>query len=218
VSARGGIVLAQDPEDALYPGMPASVLDVVAVQKTGTAREIGLEIALLAGQDVADVALSRDRELELEAGMAGLDPDAISDPQPLGTASGFSCPDCQGGLFELGPGDRQLRFRCRVGHAWTAVSLLAEQDASLEHALWMALRSLEEKAALGRRMASAAETRGSERTAGHYRRSAEEALQATGTLRQLLLAQPAQVGPDLAEPATVPRSGEPDGREELHQQ
>jgi two-component system chemotaxis response regulator CheB len=80
------------------------------------------------------------------------------------------------------------------------VSLLAQQDAGLEHALWMALRSLEEKAALARRMASAARQRGSEKTATHYDESATEALTATGKLRQLLLGQPAQVTAHLTEP------------------
>jgi hypothetical protein len=67
-------------------------------------------------------------------------------------------------------------------------------------------------------MASSAETRGSERTASHYRQFAEEALKATGTLRQLLLAQPAQVGPEIAEPGTAPQAAEPDGDGELQQQ
>jgi len=130
--------------------------------------------------------------------MARLDQDALDDADRPGHPSGFSCPDCQGGLFEL-PG-KQVRYRCRVGHAWTGVSLLAQQDAGLEHALWMALRSLEEKAALARRMASSARQRGSERTAVHYEESASDALAATGKLRQLLLGQPAQVTPALTEP------------------
>ena len=131
--------------------------------------------------------------------MARLDQDALDDADRPGHPSGFSCPDCQGGLFEL-PGE-QIRYRCRVGHAWTGVSLLAQQDAGLEHALWMALRSLEEKAALARRMASSARRRGNSRTAVHYEESAADALTATGRLRQLLLGQPAQASADLTEHA-----------------
>src|SRR4051794_15466548 len=202
VQTRGGLVLIQDPDDAVYPGMPQNALNACHADFVGTAQEIGKELARLSGSLAPEWSAGAQRELRMETDMARLDQDTLDDLDRPGTPSGFSCPDCQGSLFELT--DHHLRFRCRVGHAWTAVSLLAQQDAGLEHALWMALRSLEEKAALARRMAHAARLRNSARGAMQYDESADAALAATGTLRELLLGQPAQVSSDLTESVEPP--------------
>ena len=45
-----------------------------------------------------------------------------------------------------------MRFACRVGHVFSPDSLIAEHGKELERALWSALRSLEERADLYRRM------------------------------------------------------------------
>jgi two-component system chemotaxis response regulator CheB len=65
------------------------------------------------------------------------------------------------------------RFRCRAGHAWTADGLLARQSGVFEEALWTALRSLEESAALARQIAARNRTRGGESLAGRFERQAE---------------------------------------------
>jgi two-component system chemotaxis response regulator CheB len=44
-------------------------------------------------------------------------------------------------------------YRCHVGHAWTSDALLDARDDEVEGALWVALRSLQEKAKLSRRLA-----------------------------------------------------------------
>jgi two-component system, chemotaxis family, protein-glutamate methylesterase/glutaminase len=71
------------------------------------------------------------------------------DSEALGPPSGYTCPDCNGSLMYLN--DRG--FRCRVGHAWSVEALLEARDDEIEEALWIALRSLQEKAKLSRRMA-----------------------------------------------------------------
>jgi two-component system chemotaxis response regulator CheB len=93
----------------------------------------------------------------------------------LGPVSGFICPDCGGTLYEIDDAAGVLHFRCRVGHAWSPESLVAEQDRAVENALWHAARVLREKAALHRRMAEAAVGRGSRRLAESSDKSAREA-------------------------------------------
>ena len=67
----------------------------------------------------------------------------------------FGCPECGGVLWEIEQ-KGLLRFRCCVGHAYTADHLRAEQRFVVETALWAALRALEESASLSRRLADRA--------------------------------------------------------------
>jgi two-component system chemotaxis response regulator CheB len=46
-----------------------------------------------------------------------------------------------------------VRYRCRVGHAYTAEAMLAAQSEDVEAALWVALETLEESANVARRLA-----------------------------------------------------------------
>jgi two-component system chemotaxis response regulator CheB len=102
-----------------------------------------------------------------------------------GTPSVFACPDCHGTLWEAREGDL-LRFRCRVGHAWSPDSLVVSHDESTERALWAATRALEESAALAHRMAATARLRNSKKMAVRYDERALEMEQNTALVRELL--------------------------------
>jgi two-component system chemotaxis response regulator CheB len=69
-----------------------------------------------------------------------------------GNPSVFACPECHGVLWEVREG-KLLQFRCRVGHTYGSESLVVELSGASEAALWAALRALEEKAAMQRRIA-----------------------------------------------------------------
>jgi len=69
-----------------------------------------------------------------------------------GNPSVFACPECHGVLWELREGNL-VQFRCRVGHSYGSDSLVVELSQASEAALWAALRALEEKAAMQRRVA-----------------------------------------------------------------
>jgi two-component system chemotaxis response regulator CheB len=90
-------------------------------------------------------------------------------------------------LFEL-PGEPAPRFRCRVGHAWSPESLTVEQAVQAEDALWVALRALEEKVALLRRLAEHAEAAGHPHSARRHRGRAEETQASALALRNFISA------------------------------
>src|SRR5205823_10683352 len=60
--------------------------------------------------------------------------------------------ECGGALWQREEGSF-VRFACRTGHAFSPDSLMQEQSKALETAMWSALRGLEERADLFRRMA-----------------------------------------------------------------
>ena len=83
--------------------------------------------------------------------------------RPDGPASGFTCPECSGALWELREGEL-VRYRCRVGHSYSEDAMIAAQGSAVEAALWTALEVLEERSELLRRIA-----RRMERPAAHAR-------------------------------------------------
>lgn len=172
IAAAGGVTVVQDPDDALYGSMPTHAIAAVTPDHVVPANRIGGLIAELAGSP-ARSSPSLPGWLIGEAA-ASLPHEAPPGGDPLGAPGGQTCPTCGGALWESHePGP--LRFRCRVGHAWSADSLFAESAVHLEEALWTALRSLEERAALGRRLAAEARRGGNDLSAAQFAGSADDA-------------------------------------------
>jgi two-component system chemotaxis response regulator CheB len=160
IKAHGGLALVQDPEDALYPQMPSAALATVAVDHVGTVPELAHAIA------------RASREVARPTAMSGGADGPGAHPDTSGPASGLTCPECGGALWEHGAGTSGHAFDCHVGHRFSPESLVDEQGRMLEAALWTALRALQERSALLRRMAQRMRDVGNERTA---RRSEEQA-------------------------------------------
>ena len=79
-----------------------------------------------------------------------------------------------------------MRYRCRIGHAYSPQTLFAEQSEALEDALWIALRALEENASLSKRLAEKAEERGSKHSSQHFYEQAEAAYARAEVVRKAL--------------------------------
>lgn len=97
----------------------------------------------------------------------------------------FTCPECEGPLWEIRD-QEVLRYRCRVGHAYTAESMLTEKSEALETALWVALNTLEEGAQMAQRLADEAHTRGHEHAATRFEERAQKTGEQAILIRQAL--------------------------------
>lgn len=186
IKQRGGIAIVQDPEDALCGDMPRNAIETVDVDYIVRLNQIPKLLQQLVPQEVAGNGVGGSRQLMKETEIAELDMDAIEDENRPGTPSTFACPECGGVLWELS-GEKILRFRCRVGHAYTANSLSVEQSEQMEGALWAAMRALEEGASLALRMAEKAARSKHRRAERRYRDRAASKMQQAEALRRLIV-------------------------------
>jgi two-component system chemotaxis response regulator CheB len=147
----GGITLVQDPEEAIADEMPRRALEATTVDLCVPSARLGDVLADLS-RALADAAVPCPPELRLEVAIAA--GDRIDTPRltTLAEPVALTCPSCGGVLSKIkdvGP----LRFRCQVGHSFTADILAKEQEGRVDEALRVALRIIEERAELVQRMA-----------------------------------------------------------------
>jgi len=190
LKSRGGIGIVQDPEEALYPGMPRSAMENARVDYVLPLAEIAPLLVRLANEpadEEGEYPVPDDVKIEGKIAEQGMNSEQmIQSVEQLGKTSAFTCPECHGTLWELHDGE-MIRFRCHVGHAFSADSLEAEQSESLEDALWSALRALEEKVALTRKMAKRARERNNQVAARSFEDKANVASQHAEIVRDILL-------------------------------
>lgn len=187
VKTRGGAAVVQHPDDAIFDGMPRSAIAAAPVDHVVPIAEMAATLTRLThiapetkgGSPVPE-------EMEYEVAASELDMAALESEEKPGVPSVFGCPECGGVLWEMQEGD-VLRYRCRVGHAMTAETLLAEQTGALEAALWTALRALEEKAQLARQLGERARETRRIRAAERFEGQARDARRNAALIRDVLL-------------------------------
>ena len=139
--------------------MPRTALLACDVDYRAPARDLADLIGRLMQEEPgADLAPPANIALEVEIAM-GRPSDSptiaeIANPVPL------TCPGCGGTLSHPGCGGTlsqikrsPLRFRCQVGHGYTAEALAHEQEGSVDEAFRIALRVIGERAVLMEKMA-----------------------------------------------------------------
>jgi two-component system chemotaxis response regulator CheB len=187
IKEAGGVTVVQDPDEALAPSMPRSAMQVVAVHHIMPLREIPVLLMNLALEDAAlHPPTKPGAQLQPMEPDPGKVPIALEASDRPGHVSVFSCPECHGTLWEVDEGGL-LRFRCRVGHVYSVDSMIASQTDSVDRALWVALRSLEERAALTQKLANRAKLKEQHWVARAFQERADAAADHASVVRQLVL-------------------------------
>jgi two-component system chemotaxis response regulator CheB len=148
----GGLAVVQEPADALVPSMPENALRHVDVDHVAPIAEMAPlldRLCRIPAAPTPEIPLN----IRLEAAVAAQEIATMELEQKLGNLSPFTCPDCNGALWEINDGS-MLRYRCHVGHAFSAESVLAGRAAEVDKMLESLLRSHQERAVLVRRLAA----------------------------------------------------------------
>jgi two-component system chemotaxis response regulator CheB len=208
VKRCGGVAVVQDPDDAEWPDMPRNALTHVAVDHCVPLSAMPALLArLLEEPPGPTVPIPRDVVVEAgipekEFGSVPEDTNAVGRPSPL------SCPECGGNLTEIDDGPL-VRYRCKVGHAFAPGTLARAHKEAVEHALWVALRTHEDRTVLFNRLAEKAREHKHDRVAANWTEAAQEAQRTVALLRDVLSRQGDALSGELGvSPPEVAEAGE----------
>jgi two-component system chemotaxis response regulator CheB len=189
VKHEGGTTMVQDPQEAAFPAMPDSALKTVEIDHVLKIAEMPLKILELVREPWHAVDSARAKDILREFPRPeGEKMDQQNDERVNGKPSIFTCPDCSGTLWEFEEGDL-IRFRCRVGHAFSPEAMRDGYGESVEGALWTAVRILEESASLERMLAAQAVSRGDDATADRFSDVALGREEQAALIRDMLLSK-----------------------------
>lgn len=180
----GGVTVVQNPLDAVESEMPQTALLASDIDYRAPARDLGPLLQRLV-HDETGTSIVPPPSVALEVGIAlGRPSDTptiaeIADPVPL------ACPGCGGTLSQIRRSP--LRFRCQVGHGYTAEALAHEQEGSIDEAIRIALRVIGERAVLMEKLAFDALQAGRTVAASTFQERAKEYRQSTVVLMDAAL-------------------------------
>lgn len=167
----GGVTVVQSPLDAEEGEMPQAALAASEIDYRAPASDLADLVTRLVNED-AGPAVPPPASVALEVAIAMGRPSnsatlaGIADPAPL------TCPGCGGTLSQIRRSP--LRFRCQVGHGYTAEALAQEQETSVDEAVRMSLRIIGERAVLMEKMALDARQAGRSAAAASFGERARE--------------------------------------------
>jgi two-component system, chemotaxis family, protein-glutamate methylesterase/glutaminase len=149
----------QDPRSAAFPEMPQTALELARPDHVVDLEHMPALLDSLVRQPAGEpkaAPLGMAFEVRIAKGEGGY---VMKQMDQLGARSVLSCPDCHGVMWEVNDGDL-TRYRCHVGHTYTADLMSLALDENLRRALASAQRALEERVALAGKLHSQAERSG----------------------------------------------------------
>jgi two-component system chemotaxis response regulator CheB len=158
IQQAGGITIVQDPQDAAFSEMPLTALNRAKPDHIVRLADIPALLGNLT-QLRAGVAKPLPRSIKYEVEIARSGGSGMDEMDAFGRRSVLTCPDCGGVMWEIEEGNLS-RFRCHVGHTYTAELMSLSFDENLQRALATAVRALEERTALARKLYSQAKASG----------------------------------------------------------
>lgn len=177
----GSVTVVQNPADAEAADMLRGALTASDVDYRAPLADMPeLLLKLIAEAPGPAPAVPEDICLEVEV--------ALGRPADAATTMRFadpvamSCPAC-GGVLSRVRRWPPLRFRCQVGHAYTAETLAAQGEGNVDEALRIALRIIEERVVLIGKMTDDARRGGLDAAARAYEQRARECQDQVDVLR-----------------------------------
>jgi two-component system chemotaxis response regulator CheB len=150
VRTAGGIAVVQDPRDAAFSEMPQTALNRAKPQHVASLVEMPALLDRLVRQPAGKPRpLPANIKSEVEIARNGAS--TMYEMDAFGKRSMLACPDCGGVMWEIEE-EELSRFRCHVGHTYTAEVMSVALDDSLRRALAIAQRALEERLLLARKL------------------------------------------------------------------
>jgi two-component system chemotaxis response regulator CheB len=184
IKRQGGTTVVQDPEDAQYPSMPLTALASVPVDYRLSAGAMAdLLTGLVESRTPIAATPVRRRQAQPHAARKGTE---MEGDYQLGEPVAMTCPECGGALKESRM-DSLPYYTCHIGHRFAGPEMDAAQFQMMEQALEIALRALNERAALCRRMAAAAERKGQALSAQRWETASQEVTARAEVLQRFLL-------------------------------
>ena len=149
----GGVTIVQDPKDAAFAEMPLTALNRAKPDYVVPLAEIPALLDKLVHEPAGESkTLPASIKYEIDLARRGrLHMDEIDEMDAIGRRSVLACPDCGGVMWEIDEEDLS-RYRCHVGHTYTAEVMSLALDDNLRRALASAQRALEERVALARKL------------------------------------------------------------------
>lgn len=186
IKDHGGFALVQDPGEAMYPSMPESAANHVAVDFIGKIAALAQEVTRIVSTTAAPAPAGAGSSRHGTENKIANEGNALQlGVMTMGEVSQYTCPDCHGVLVQIEEGSI-VRFRCHTGHAFSLLTLLAEVSEAIDKGLWATLRSLEERVMLLRQLDQLAKASGKTAT-GNYAERATETEERIKPLRHLVL-------------------------------